>query len=581
MVGFVLSLHRGTGSAVLESGTSGMLAAGIIAASLLLTAGWSVFQIRRLALACGKRPRWSAAGSIGLVAGLLLVHLAMLFGIDLKQAALWWPITATLALWVALRIGHGPLAAGAGFLQLVAAEIYLFRYVTSGSHSLAVDAAFAHIDFLTPLAIGAAALAAAYWIHRQAPSGDDAEDAGETSPPLCLNLWCGATLAQWVPLIWGLVWWMGAWLIEADRVLSLRGMPQYFSAAWVDITLVTSFLLAVVALWRGWRPGAMATIATLPMVALAAWGLAFPHAGNFSPSANLGWAFWPIALLWHLRLLYLQERWLPSNWLAPVHVVGFWLFLSLATQESQLRFGALGMDSWRLLGIVLIPAVVFWLIRSSLLERRWPLATWRTTYLSFACAPVALYWALWVWLTNLSSPGNAAPLPYLPLLNPLEIGHWLVLAALVLWWRALRPEDFAASGLNFIKGFIALTALALATGTVLRSCHHFGGVEWTTQALLASRLTQAALAISWSLIGVVVMVLGARRARRSVWIAGAALLAVVVVKLFLVDLADHGGLYRVISFIGVGALLLLVGYFAPVPPKLAADQTSAPGDQAS
>jgi uncharacterized membrane protein len=48
-------------------------------------------------------------------------------------------------------------------------------------------------------------------------------------------------------------------------------------------------------------------------------------------------------------------------------------------------------------------------------------------------------------------------------------------------------------------------------------------------------------------------------------IAGAALLAVVVVKLFFVELADSGGLYRIVSFMGVGVLLLLVGYFAPVP----------------
>ena len=44
------------------------------------------------------------------------------------------------------------------------------------------------------------------------------------------------------------------------------------------------------------------------------------------------------------------------------------------------------------------------------------------------------------------------------------------------------------------------------------------------------------------------------------------LLAVVVVKLFFVELADQGGLFRIVSFLSVGVLLLLVGYFAPVPP---------------
>ena len=47
------------------------------------------------------------------------------------------------------------------------------------------------------------------------------------------------------------------------------------------------------------------------------------------------------------------------------------------------------------------------------------------------------------------------------------------------------------------------------------------------------------------------------------------LLVVVVIKLFLVDRASGGSLERIISFIGVGVLLLVVGYFAPLPPRKA------------
>ena len=65
------------------------------------------------------------------------------------------------------------------------------------------------------------------------------------------------------------------------------------------------------------------------------------------------------------------------------------------------------------------------------------------------------------------------------------------------------------------------------------------------------------------------MVAGARTARRAVWIIGAAFMALVVVKLFLVDLGNTGTLARIVSFIGTGALLLVVGYFAPAPPKAA------------
>ena len=44
-------------------------------------------------------------------------------------------------------------------------------------------------------------------------------------------------------------------------------------------------------------------------------------------------------------------------------------------------------------------------------------------------------------------------------------------------------------------------------------------------------------------------------------------MTVVVAKLFLVDLADNGSLTRIISFLSVGAMMLLIGYFSPIPPK--------------
>jgi uncharacterized membrane protein len=71
------------------------------------------------------------------------------------------------------------------------------------------------------------------------------------------------------------------------------------------------------------------------------------------------------------------------------------------------------------------------------------------------------------------------------------------------------------------------------------------------------------------------MIIGARGAHRSVWFTGAALMSIVVVKLFVVDLGNTATLERVVSFLGVGLLLLVVGYFAPVPPRTAAEARAA------
>jgi uncharacterized membrane protein len=65
------------------------------------------------------------------------------------------------------------------------------------------------------------------------------------------------------------------------------------------------------------------------------------------------------------------------------------------------------------------------------------------------------------------------------------------------------------------------------------------------------------------------MVMATRVRLRPLWLAGAGLMAIVVAKLFFVDLSNVGGIERIVSFIGVGLLMLVVGYFSPVPPATA------------
>jgi uncharacterized membrane protein len=57
------------------------------------------------------------------------------------------------------------------------------------------------------------------------------------------------------------------------------------------------------------------------------------------------------------------------------------------------------------------------------------------------------------------------------------------------------------------------------------------------------------------------------REARPIWLAGAGLLTLVVVKLFLIDLSGTGTIGRIVSFLVVGLLMLIIGFFAPLPPK--------------
>ena len=82
-----------------------------------------------------------------------------------------------------------------------------------------------------------------------------------------------------------------------------------------------------------------------------------------------------------------------------------------------------------------------------------------------------------------------------------------------------------------------------------------------------STLVQTVLSILWGGIALAAMVAANRRAAYAPWIAGAVLLGLVVLKLFVIDLSSIGAIERIVSFIGVGLLLLVIGYLAPVPPR--------------
>jgi uncharacterized membrane protein len=80
-------------------------------------------------------------------------------------------------------------------------------------------------------------------------------------------------------------------------------------------------------------------------------------------------------------------------------------------------------------------------------------------------------------------------------------------------------------------------------------------------------LVQASVSIFWAVLALAAMVYATRTSKRALWMVGMALMVVVVAKLFLIDLSNVGGMARIVSFIAVGILMLVIGYFSPVPPR--------------
>jgi uncharacterized membrane protein len=106
--------------------------------------------------------------------------------------------------------------------------------------------------------------------------------------------------------------------------------------------------------------------------------------------------------------------------------------------------------------------------------------------------------------------------------------------------------------------------------------HHWHGIPYRLHDLLSDTSVQAALSIFWSLLALGAMLWANRSGQRVVWFGAAALMAVVVVKLFLVDLAHIGTVARIVSFLVVGGLMLVIGYFSPLPPAAERDALQRP-----
>jgi len=181
---------------------------------------------------------------------------------------------------------------------------------------------------------------------------------------------------------------------------------------------------------------------------------------------------------------------------------------------------------------------------------------------------------LWMLHGNFSSSGDPSPLPYLPLLNPLDLVQFAALLTLFEWFRRLRLLPSAPA--IFQSGEIAYVALGSSgffwlNGVLLRTLHHWADVPFDADAMMRSMLVQAALSIFWSLLALCTMVTATRTRARLLWLTGAGLMAIVVAKLFFIDLSNVGGIERIVSFIGVGLLMLVIGYFSPVPPARLAE----------
>ena len=389
--------------------------------------------------------------------------------------------------------------------------------------------------------------------------------------------------------ILSLCWLAAAWLWRAlflpvSRVLLAGGLLFWLvallGASQLALTKQLPILAGVLALtaasvW-GWRQVA-ARLAwreldaskwllwpvMLLMVGYQIWHQQIVAAGW----SNLAWC---VALPAALMLLRRDgERLLPRIAMG-LHLSLFWMILLALAAELYWFARSLpwGMEAWGSGLAMAAGGGIITALSAAVRRRGWPFREWPALYACLAPIPVVVALLVLLVVTNFQD-GVIYRQTWLPLVNPLEEGAAFALLGLVVFYRAV--DRYYPTWLAQARPWPAVALMAFGfwwlNGALMRALAWYGDVAWNMASLWDSRLVQTSFALFWMLSALVVMIHATRRASRQEWLCGAALLGVVMVKLMLVDSAGGGGLARAVAFIGVAILVLIVGYFSPLPPK--------------
>jgi len=377
---------------------------------------------------------------------------------------------------------------------------------------------------------------------------------------------------QWL-IGWGLLYWLSFGLTEVNREV-----PD----AWVEGGILaflglTGGALELVGRRSDWLPGRYPAALLIPLMGLLlAWWHFEVDVPLFAQGGALGW---PIYIAATLPVL---KRFVPDapSWCKFLHPIFFWFataFVAMLVADGMVELADLRGDWWISM-VVMLAAALSGAMLSFSSGSSWPFDVHRDLY-----QKVGLGVLIGVLLTatlamNVALEADTPPLGYLPVLNPLDLAQLTVFAVTIAWGRSILqidpppPREVRAA----VPAALAAAAFVWFNGLLARSVHHYAGLPFAADSLWDSVSLQVSVSVSWALIGLAVTVWSSRRRLRVPWIFGAALLGVVVVKLFFVDLEQLSTPAKIGTFLVVGMLLLLVGYLSPVPPARREPQGEVP-----
>lgn len=324
-------------------------------------------------------------------------------------------------------------------------------------------------------------------------------------------------------------------IILSEASLTLALSAQFVSLAWVirrfnllHLDLLLKLVLAVVVVRLTINP----------------WLLTYP--------SDIHWSLWTYGgatVFCALAASQTQKTHVLRQWLeaATLHlfVLTLWAETRYALYDGDIfatRFelleAAINTALWSSLGIV-------YFIRSKVSENLRPLYV----LISKILLALSLIGYI-VMLTRLNPYFGAEPVGTTPIFNLLLLAYGFPIVASALVYRLHLPEFreiSAAVGAFAAFIFINMQIRHLWQGQLDLDLPTSSGELYT-------------YSVVWLILAVLTMLGGAARYGNKVYRIGVGLLCVVIAKIFLADMADLEGLWRVASFMGLGLCLLGLAY---------------------
>jgi uncharacterized membrane protein len=350
------------------------------------------------------------------------------------------------------------------------------------------------------------------------------------------------TFVRIAALFWSLPFWF----------LFLLGFghawfQEEVTAVFLAIGPLVAFLALIAHRHQNWQFLALLGTFFLPLALMGAT-LSFTHEVPIRLSLWLGYAFW---------MMFLSQMPKPTPWRYLQAMAALWLLLTLATQLGGKLLGLWSLGEGWTTGLSLLMFLGhFFLLKPQLM---------RPTQEKYSAVfdQWLMIFPFWIGVSSLALGhfGNAFPLAYFPLLNPLECA---LLISILYGWR--EKPILSSKALISQTSLVGLVIFLFGLGAISRAVAHGTDLSWQYQALVASSLWQGLISVWMTLGGTFAMVLGTNRAHRLLWFSGASLLGLVTLKLFFIDLRFADAWERAAAFLIAGLLMLLVAYKAPLPP---------------